>query len=200
MAEVSSVHSYLNWTRQRIDEIEATLASLESEASRMNADSKAKADQFISDLKKQRDEFQAKAKDGIRAAETALEAAKTQLESQWPEFESQVNAYFETTARRIEQRQAAFRDVGAAQMKAWLAAAASLRGEATNVAAARRGEVEAAVEQMKENAAQAEARLQKLRQAGGESWAAMSAALADSRNAFDRASQAAWAAVKRAQT
>jgi hypothetical protein len=84
-------------------------------------------------------------------------------------------------------------------MKAWQGAAASLRGEATNVAAARRDEVEAAVEQMKANAAEAEARLEKLRRAGGESWAAMSAALADSRKAFDRASQAAWAAVKRAQ-
>ena len=37
MAEVSSMHFYLNWTKQRIDEMDATLASLESEASRMNA-------------------------------------------------------------------------------------------------------------------------------------------------------------------
>jgi hypothetical protein len=199
MAEVSSMHSYLNWTKQRIDEMDATLASLESEASRMNADSKAKADQFINDLKKQRNAFQAKAKAGLEAGETALQAAKAQLESQWPEFEAQVNAYFETTARKIEQQQAAFRDVAAAQVKAWQAAADSLRGEATKVAVARRAEVEAAVEQMKANAAEAEARLQKLKQAGGESWAAMSAALADSRKAFDRASQAAWAAVKRAQ-
>ena len=199
MAEVSSMHFYLNWTKQRIDEMDATLASLESEASRMNADFKAKADQIIADLKKRRDAFQAKAKAGLEAGEAAMQAAKAQLELQWPPFEAQVKAYFETTARKIEQQQAAFRDVAAAQAKAWRAAADSLHGEATKVAAARRAEVEAAVEQMKANAAEAEARLQKLRQAGGESWAAMSAALADSRKAFDRASQTAWDAVKRAQ-
>jgi len=199
MVEVSSMHFYLNWTKQRIDEMDATLASLESEASRMNADSKAKADQIIADLKKRRDAFQARAKAGLEAGEAAMQAAKAQLESQWPPFEAQVKAYFETTARKIEQQQAAFRDVAAAQAKAWRAAADSLHGEATKVAAARRAEVEAAVEQMKANAAETEARLQKLRQAGGESWAAMSAALADSRKAFDRASQTAWDAVKRAQ-
>ena len=53
---------------------------------------------------------------------------------------------------------------------------------------------------MKANAAEAEARLQKLRQAAGISWAAMSAALTESRKAFDRASQAAWDALKRAQS
>lgn len=199
MANVGSTHFYLNWTKQRIDEMNATLASLESAASDMNADSKAKADQLIADLKKRRDAFQAKANAGVEAGEAALQAAKAQLESQWPPFETQVKAYFETTAQKIEQRQAAFRDVAAAQTKAWQAAADSLHAEATKVAVARRSEVEAAVEQMKAKAAEAGAQLQKLRQAGSQSWAAMSAALAESRNSFDRASQAAWDAVKRAQ-
>lgn len=198
MAERSSIYFYLDWTKQRIDEMDATLASLEAEARRMKADSKVKADQLIADLKKRRDEFQARAKGGLEAGEVALQAAKAQLELQWPAFEAQVKAYFETTAQQIGQQQAAFRDVAAAQAKAWQATANSLRAEATKVAAARRAEAEAAVERMKANAAEAEVRLQKLRQAGGELWAAMSAALTESRKAFDRASQAAWDALRRA--
>jgi hypothetical protein len=58
----SSMHFYLNWTKERIDEMDATLASLEAKASQVQADSKAKADQLIADLKKRRDEFQATAK------------------------------------------------------------------------------------------------------------------------------------------
>ena len=126
MPERSSMYFYLDWTKQRIDEMDATLASLEAEASRMKADSKAKADQLIADLKKQRDEFQAKAKAGLEACEVALQAAKAQLESQWPPFEAQVKAYFETTAQQIGQRQAAFRSVAEAQAKAWQATANSL--------------------------------------------------------------------------
>ena len=47
MAEQSSMHFYLNWTKERIDEMDAALASLEAKASQVQADSKAKADQLI---------------------------------------------------------------------------------------------------------------------------------------------------------
>ncbi|MCC2654567.1 MAG: hypothetical protein K0Q60_4733 [Microvirga sp.] len=51
---------------------------------------------------------------------------------------------------------------------------------------------------MNADAANAEARLHKLKRAGGESWSALSAALAESRKAFDRANQEAGAAFQRA--
>ena len=56
MAEQSSMHAYLNWTKQRIDEMDAALASLEAKASQVKAGSKEKGDQLIADLKKRRDE------------------------------------------------------------------------------------------------------------------------------------------------
>jgi hypothetical protein len=51
---------------------------------------------------------------------------------------------------------------------------------------------------MKAEASAAEANLQKLAKAGSESWSALSAGLAESRAAFDRAKQTAWDAFKRA--
>ena len=73
-----------------------------------------------------------------------------------------------------------------------------LQAEATKVTAAKRADIDAAVKQIKADAAEAEARLQKLKQAGGESWSALSGALAESRKTFDQASQKAWEAFKRA--
>ena len=67
MPERSSMYFYVDWTKQRIDEMDGTLASLEAEASRLKADSRAKAEQFITGLKKRRDEFQAKAKAGLES-------------------------------------------------------------------------------------------------------------------------------------
>ena len=191
MSEQSSMHSYLSWTKERIDEMDATLASLEARAGRVKADSQAKADQLIANLKKRRDEFQAKVK-----AEAA--ADKKQLESQWNGFEANVKTYFETVDKQIDQQQATFRDVAAAQQKAWREAGERLHNEAAKIAAAKRPDIDAAVKQMKADASEAEARLQKLKQAGSESWAALSAALEESRKAFDRANQAAWEALKRA--
>jgi hypothetical protein len=198
MSPQSSMHFYLNWTKERIDEMDAALASLEVKAGQVQADSKVKADQFIADLKKRRDEFQATAKKQAAEGEAAWQRTKTQLESQWHGFEAEVKTYFDTLGKQVEQQQATFRDVAAAQVKAWREAADKLHQEATKVAAAKRADVDAAVEQMKADAAEAEAHFQKLKQAGKESWTALSAALTESRKAFDRANPQAWDAFKRA--
>ena len=125
-----------------------------------------------------------------------MQAGKAQLESQWHGFEAQVKTYFDTVGKQIEQQQATFRDVAAAQAQAWREAAETFHSEAAKIAAARRADLETAVKQMKADAAEAEARLQKVKQAGSESWAALSAALAESRKAFDRANQKAADALK----
>jgi hypothetical protein len=198
MPEHSSMHIYLNWTKERLDEMDATLASLEVKASHLKADAKAKADQLIADLKKPRNEFQAKAKAQAEASEAAWQAAKTQLESQWNSFQAQVKTYFETVGKQVEQQQSTFRDIAAAQVKAWREATEKFHDAAGKVASEKRADVDAAVKQMKAQAAEAEARLQKLKQAGSESWTALSEALTESRKAFDQANQKAGDAFKRA--
>ncbi|MCA1452394.1 hypothetical protein I6F35_04065 [Bradyrhizobium sp. BRP22] len=194
MPEQSSMHVYLNWTKQRIDEMDAMLASLEAKAGQ------AKADQLIAEMKKQRDDFQSKAKVQAQAGEAALQASKEQLEAQWQGFETKVKAYFDTISKQVEQQQATFGDAVAAQLKAWRAAADAFSSEAAKIAAAKRADVDAAVKQMKADATEAEARFEKLKQVGSETWSSLSAALTESRKAFDRANQKAGDALNEAAT
>ncbi len=198
MPEQSSMHAYLNWTKQRIDEMDATLAAVEEKAGQFKADSKVTADQLIAEMKKRRDEFQATVKTQLEAAEVTMRANIAQLQSQWPGFEAQVKTYFETVGKHAEQQQAAFRDIAAAQINTWKASADELQDSAMKLASTKRADLDAALNQMKAGAAEAEAHFQKLKQAGSESWAAMSAALTESRKAFDRANQQAWEALKQA--
>ena len=86
MSGQSSMHLHLNWTKERIDEMDAALASLETKGSQVKADSMAKADQLITELKKRRAEFESKVKAQAQAGEAALEVSKAQLESQWHGF------------------------------------------------------------------------------------------------------------------
>jgi hypothetical protein len=198
MADQSSVHLYLNWTKERIDEMDAALASLEAKAAQVKSEYRTKAHQLVGDLKTRRAEFESQVKLQAQAGEEALQAGKAKLEAQWRAFEAQVKIYFDTVGRQIEQQQATFREVAAAQLQSWRQAADAFHAAAAHVAATRRADIEAAVKQMKADAADTEVRFQKLKQAGGETWTALSAALADSRNAFDRANQAALNALKRA--
>lgn len=194
MSQQSSMHFYLNWAKERIDEMDAALASFEVKAGQAKAESKVKTDELLSDLTKRRDAFQAMLKTQAEAGEAAWADAKSNLEKQWVEFEAQVKTYFEGAGKQLEQQQATFKDVAAAQAKAWSEAADKFGAAAA--AAARSVDVDAALKQMKSDASEAEARLQKLKQAGSESWSVLSAALADSRKAFDQANKAAWDTLK----
>ena len=83
MPEPSRMHFYLNWAKERIDEMDATLASLEAKVSQVQADSKVKANQLIADLQKRRDDFQATVKKQAEAGEAAWQSTKPQLGSHW---------------------------------------------------------------------------------------------------------------------
>jgi len=196
MSQQSSMNYYLNWAKERIDEMNAALASFEVKAGEAKAESMVKAEQIATDLKKRRDEFQALMKTQAEAGEVAWARTKTDMEKHWNGFEGQMKTYFETAGKQIEQQQATFKDLAAAQAKAWREAADKFRDAAGKVASAHSGDVDAALKQMKADASEAEARLQKLRQAGSESWSVLSAALAESRKAFDQANKAAWDALK----
>jgi hypothetical protein len=196
MPEQSGAHLYLNWAKERIDEMDAALASFEVKASHAKTDSKVKADQIVADLKRRRDAFQALLKTQAEAGEVAWERAKTDLQQQWNAFEAQVKTYFESAGKQIEQQQATFKDIAAAQAKAWREAAEKFREASGKVAAARSADLDAALKQMKSDASEAEARLETLKQAGSESWSVLSAALAESRKAFDQANQGAWNALR----
>ena len=117
--QTSSAHFFLNWAKERIDEMDATLASLESKAAQMQAETRVKADQFIAEMKKKRDEFESTVKKQAEAGEAAWDSAKARLETEWKGFEAETKKYLETFGKGIEQQQAVFQSQVTAQLNAW---------------------------------------------------------------------------------
>ena len=95
-------------------------------------------------------------------------AVKATLESDWNAFEADVQKYIDAADEQIGVREAAFRAGMDAQMKAWQEAAGKLQNAAAGFAADRRAEVEAIEKRMKDDAAAAQAKLDKARRAGSE--------------------------------
>jgi len=198
MTTQSNIHFFVNWAKGRLDEMDATLTSLEGKVGGVQADARDKANKVLADLRKKRDDFRDTVKKQSEANEAAWISAKTKLESEWNVFEAAVKKYVESFGNQIEQQQAIFKLQSAAQLKAWREAANKLNSSAKDFAAERRGEIDAAVKRMNTDATAAEEKLQKLNQAGAQSWSALMAALTETRAAFDRANQAARDAFKRA--
>ena len=198
MSTQTSIHFYVNWAKGRLDEMDAALTSLEGRVGELQAEARDKASKVLADLRKKRDEFRDSVKEHAEANEAAWISAKTKLDSEWSVFEAEVTKYVESFGRKIEQQQATFKLQAAAQLNAWREAANKLGSDAKEFATERRNEIDAAVKRMNADAAAAEEKLQKLNQAGTQSWSVLMAALTETRAVFDRANQAAREAFKRA--
>jgi hypothetical protein len=196
--QTSSAHFFISWAKERIDEMDATLAALESKAGQMQAEARVKADQFIAEMKRRRDEFQSTVKNQTEAGEAAADGAKLRLETEWKGFQAETAKYLETFGKGVEQQRAVFQSQATAQLNAWRETADKLNAAAKEFAIECRREIDATVSRMKADAATAEKKLQDLARAGTESWSALNAALGETRATFDRANQAAREAFKRA--
>lgn len=198
MPAQSSMHMYVNWAKERLDEMDATLALFEKKVAEVRADARAKADSALADMRTKRDAFRDVLKTESKASEAEWTRAKAALESDWSAFEAAVQKYVDAAGKQLEQQEAAFRARATAQAKAWRGAMDQLHGSMADFAADRRADVDSALKRMKVEADAAQAKLDKLSGAGTEAWSAMIAALAETRAAFDRANQAASDAFKRA--
>lgn len=134
--QANDAHAFRHWVERRLDELESTLSSLETEATQLKAELRAEADHAIDALKHERDSLRAMLHE--------------------------------------------------------------LRAEAVDATALRRAQFEDALQQLKEVAEAADAHMDRLADAGRESWTALGAALTESRKAFDAAAQKAWDALKAA--
>jgi hypothetical protein len=198
MVTQSNIHFFTNWAKERLDEMDATVTSLEGKAAEVQADIRDKAKKVLADLRKQRDDFRDTMKKQSEANEAAWIQAKAKLEADWRLFEAEVKKYVESFGKQIEHQQATFKLQADAQLKAWREAADKLGSDAKKFASERRGDSDAAVKRMNADAVEAEKTLEKLSQAGTQSWSALMAALTETRTVFDRANEAAREAFKRA--
>jgi len=194
MSKHSAVYFYLNWAKERIDEMDAVLASLEANVAEVQADARAKANKALADMRKKRDDFRDTLKKLADANEVEWVSEKARLQSVWNIFETEVQKYVESA----EQQQTTFKDQAAAQVKAWRDAAQNIRSGAKEFAVEHRGEIEATLKQMETDATAAEEKLQKIvNEAGKQSWSALTTAMAETRAAFDRANKAVHDAFNR---
>ena len=199
MATQSTMHVHFDWAKERLDEMDATLASLEGKAGELQADARARAERALTEIRSRRDNYKKIIDKQKEANEATWVATKATLESDWNAFEASVQSYVDAADEKIGARQAAFGAAVDAQVKAWQDATDRLRDAATGFASDRKAEVDLIVKRMKDDADAAQAKLDKLSRAGTESWSALNTALGETRAAFDRANQTAQDAFNRAR-
>ena len=131
-----------------------------------------------------------------KGSEDTSEQARGRLEGEWGLFQSEVGRYFEAIIQQSNQRQSVCEQNAKAQLKSWRKTAEEMQAASAEFAADSRAKVEATTRQMRAEAGAAEAKFERLTEAGTESWTSWNAALTESRAAFDRANHVAWESFK----
>jgi hypothetical protein len=187
-----------DWAKARLDEMDATVTSLEAEAGKLSADARKNAQAVVVKMREQRDAFSNAFKKQEKTAEDAWAKTKAALESEWKGFETSLQEYFDKTREQSGHRIAVFRASAEAQRKTWEHAIEEIRKATVGLASEEKAHAEAAMKRMKADATAAKAMLDALGHAGAEAWSDYKVALTTTRAAFDSAAQAAQKAFKRA--
>ena len=183
----SSVGVFVEWAKARLDEMAASAKVLESRLDSLDANVRAQAEQAIAHVKQWIAEGQAQIKNVQAKGAASIAEAKAQIEATWSKFQSESGKW----AELAKDQQATFQARAQAQAQAWQNVVNSYMQRAAELHARNKAQAEAQVEQLKAEAQKAQADLKTkvddLGKAGQVSWAAMSQALDDSRNAFSKA-------------
>jgi hypothetical protein len=197
MTSETHTHHFSSWAKERIDEMDAALTSIEACLDALHADARKQAEKAVSEIRAQRDIFQGTLRKGQSEGDAAWTKAKADLHANWTSFESIVQKYMSEARQNTDQQQATFKARAEAQRKAWQETIDTLHGKVAAFAAGKKQDLDAALVHLKAEADTAKTKLEKNQKAGEQSWAALSAALEESRTAFDKASQKALEAFKR---
>lgn len=194
----NGVRGSIDWARERLDEMDATLTSLDKKLGALKSENRAKAERAIAEMREQRDALKQMIEAKKEASEAEWQQAKATVEVRWTAFEGAVQRWVDATGELVAEQNEMYVARAEAQLRAWRQTIDQLDASAKSFAADRKRETDAALATIRTDADAAKARLEALKRSGKESWTALSKALAESRAAFDRANQVAADAFRRA--
>ena len=189
MTSENDTQFFSNWAKERLAEIEATLAALQSRVDTLQEEAKKQAEKTIADMRAQQQAFQQTIKEQQENSQASWQNLKRGLEANWASFESLLQTHAGAARKDAGHLQETFSARADAQIKAWWETVESLKGKADSYASAHRKEAEDALNQLKAAADVAKAKLESQQKAGVESWDAFKTALEETRAAFDKATR-----------
>ena len=111
-----TAHPHLAWAMWGLDEIEATVASIEGHL-HGRADVRPEAHSAVADMRTARDAFRKSIEEHAHVDEAVFARTKAALEGQWAVFEDSVKDYLETVGKQVAEQETVFRARADAQGK-----------------------------------------------------------------------------------
>ncbi|ODR95106.1 hypothetical protein AUC70_05110 [Methyloceanibacter stevinii] len=175
---------FVDWAKARLDEMAANAGTLQANLDKLDANSRAQAEQAIAQLNQWVEQGQRDINTAQAQGEASVAQAKADMETLWANFQNNAGDW----AGLLKDNQAMFQARAQAQVQAWQDTVNAYMARVSDVNDKNKAQAQAQVAQLQADAKKAQAdltaKVDELTKAGQSSWSAMSDALDQSRNAF----------------
>lgn len=189
MTKRSLAHTQVEWTKQRLDEIDATLVKAEEIVEKTTGAARTEADKALARLKAARAGFATRAKalqDDVAATRDVAEGVYSALAAEWAEFEMSFQNYLTAFTAQRDAVIAVISARADAQRKSWDASMDTMRAQTSNVIEHAQGEFDASIARLTDAREKAEEKLGKASTAGDETWKAIKDGIEETEAAHER--------------
>jgi hypothetical protein len=189
MSKQSLAHEYLEWTKQKLEEIDATLSALDDLVKTLKSDARTKADAAIVQIRAARDAFKAKVdalRSDIAASKAVADDTYVSLKAEWAEVELAFQDFLAAAAGQANIVKQAVTDRAEAQRKSLHSSLQAIRATASDALDQGRIEADAAISRLAAETEKAAAKLGQVSAAGDDSWKAIKGGLEEITSAYDR--------------
>lgn len=178
----------VEWSQDRLAELDATIAVLEKESARLQGEAQRKADEALKRLRDRRDAYRVQAEEAATKARIWTDAqvaeARKSLDDNWAAFQTARDQYLEAAKADLATRRAVLEAELDARQKAWRKSIDELRAEASKLATDQRAAIDSRIATLNAQVDEAKARISRLENASAEAWETTKKNSADARKLF----------------
>jgi len=189
MGEKSHPHETIAWAKQRLDELDAIIFEVEKASKDLSGSVRAEADAALARLETSRSSLQ-KSYEGLRAEAEDLkrtaEDLQDDLDAEWVEVETSFQSFLGALTDQADTVRSIVAARVEAQRQAWDNSLKGLRDQAAETVDKARGELDAAIKRLSDEADRFQAGIGEVKDAGDASWEAVKSGLAEAKAVHDR--------------
>jgi len=186
MGDKSYPHETIAWAKQRLDELDAIISEVEKTSKDLSGSVRAEADAALARLEASRVGLQ-KSYDALRTeTEDLKRTAEDALDNEWVEVETSFRSFLGALTGQADTVRGIVAARVEAQRQAWDNSLKGLRDQAAETVDQARGDLDAAIKRLSDEADTFQARIGEVKDARDASWEAVKSGLAEAKAVHDR--------------
>ena len=208
MSQSGTPHRSIVWSKQKLDELDAILSTIEGKVRNLQGKTRAEAEHQLERIRTARDAFKDYVRtaeneastavhDGIDRSRQAIQVAESEIEREWEEASLALQKLLNAASDNVDFARDVFRAQAQAEREALKANFDRISAETSDAMENIRSDLDDALQRLSKETARVEARAGEISSVGAESWQIIRQGISDAHAVNKRTTEKVAAAFER---